>query len=95
MPHEEFPNPIEETSRWIARNRPDAAVHFDRIIGEKPLEFLVALSFAAGKAYGERKNEPAPTCYHHWHCDPEFAAHDCWDVSRLAPCPRCGEKPWR
>lgn len=36
---------------------------------------------------------PPVECSDHWHCDPDLAAHKCWEVDRAVPCPACGQDP--
>lgn len=55
-PYDEFPNPIEKTREWIAANRPDVTASFEALAGTPAVEFLIALSFTAGRVHGETKH---------------------------------------
>ena len=45
------PDPLEETVRWCEINRPDVVHDMRSLAGNDALVFLVALGFAAGRAF--------------------------------------------
>lgn len=59
MAYDPLPNPIETTRKWVEKNRPDLRDAYAAAAVIPAAEFLIALSFTAGIAHGEQKNDPA------------------------------------
>jgi hypothetical protein len=55
--YDEFPDTLEATTAWVAKNRPDVLGQFRALVDTPAVEFLVAMAFTAGKEHGEQRGD--------------------------------------